>query len=334
MIRLLVGIFALVACAGSAPAADFYAGKTITLYAGFQAGGGVDGNMRVVAHHLGEFIAGKPKVVAQNMPGAAGIANANFLYDKAERDGLTLGMPGRSWMLSPLVGEPGARYDPLKFAWIGSPGAVNTILWLRGDKGVPSLDALKARKEPVVLGGLRLRATNSIGPLVLAQKAGWPLKVIQGFEATAKILLAIEQKEVDGIFVQKDTFLTNRPDMVRSKLVIPLVQSRPVEPGVPLLWDSIPDQAKPLMLLIMASDNFGLPLIAPPGVPAERVAIPRTAFMAMARSPQFIADSEKIGAPAGDPVDGATLTRMVADTIAGATSDVVAEYRAAMDAGK
>ena len=134
--------------------------------------------------------------------------------------------------------------------------------------------------------------------------------------------------------MQKDTFLTNRPDMVHSRLVIPLVQNRPVEAGVPLLWDTIPDHAKPLMLLIMASDNFGLPLIAPPGTPAERVAILRTAFMAMARSPQFIADSEKIGAPAGDPVDGAALTGMVADTIAGATPDVVAEYRAAMDAGK
>src|SRR5687768_1406917 len=137
MIRLLLGVLACIACTGSAKAADFYAGKTVTLYAGFQAGGGVDGNMRVVAHHLGEFIPGKPKIVAQNMPGAAGITNANFLYDKAEREGLTLGMPGRSWMLSPLVGEPGARYDPLKFNWIGSPGAVNTILWLRGDKGVP-----------------------------------------------------------------------------------------------------------------------------------------------------------------------------------------------------
>lgn len=334
MKRVVLALCALLALPAAAQAEEFFAGKTVTIYAGFQAGGGVDGNMRVVAHHIGKFIPGNPKVVAQNMPGAAGITNANFLYDKAAPDGLTLGMPGRSWMLSPLLKEPGARYDPLKFTWIGSPGAVNTILWLRRDLGVATLDDLKRRSEPAVLGGLRLRTTNSIGPLVLAQKAGWPLKVIQGFEATAKILLAIEQKEVDGIFVQKDTFLTSRPDMVNNRFVVPLVQSRAIEPGVPLIWNVIPKEITPLMLLVLASDNFGLPLVGPPGMPPERAETLRKAFMAMARDPGFIADSEKIGAPAGDPVDGAALQKLIADTITGASEDVVAQYRAVMDAGK
>jgi tripartite-type tricarboxylate transporter receptor subunit TctC len=331
MKRTLAVLCAFFALTGAARAEDFFAGKTITIYAGFQAGGGVDANMRVVAQHLAAFVPGNPKIVAQNMPGAAGIANANYLADKAERDGLTLGMPGRSWMLSPLLKEAGARYDPLKFAWIGSPGATNTILWVRKDTGVASIEDLKRREKPVVLGGLRLRATNSIGPLILAQKAGWPLRVIQGFEATARILLAIEQKEVDGIFVQRDTF-SHRPDLLAT--LNPLVQSRAAEPGVPVIWDAAPRDALPLLMLALSSDNFGLPLVGPPGVPPERVEILRAAFMRMARSPAFIAESEKIGAPAGDPVDGATLAKMVADTIAGASDEAIAEYRAVLDAGK
>jgi tripartite-type tricarboxylate transporter receptor subunit TctC len=324
---LALGVAAALAT-GSARAADdnFFAGKTLVIFAGFAAGGGVDGNMRVVARHLGEHIPGKPTIVAKNMPGAAGVTNANFLYDKTEPDGLSLAMPGRNWMLAPLLKEAGARYDPLRFAWIGSPGAVNTILWVRNDSGIRTLADLMGRTEPVVLGALRVRSTNALGPLILSRNAGWPLKVILGFEATSRIMLAIEQREVEGTFVQKDTFLSSRADLVRSKVVIPLVQSRDEEPGVPLFWDHIPKAVEPLMRLAMASDDFGLPLVGPPGIPRERVEVLRAAFLSMARSRPFIEDSEKIGAPAGNPVDGATLERMVADTVRNASEAVLADY--------
>src|SRR5712691_3878352 len=88
----------LVALAGASHARaeeDFYAGKTLTIIAGLPPGGGVDGEMRVLARYFSKYIPGHPVIVAKNMPGAGGVVLGNFL-NKAAPDGLTLAMPGRS----------------------------------------------------------------------------------------------------------------------------------------------------------------------------------------------------------------------------------------------
>ena len=68
---------------------DFYAGKTLTVIAGFPPGGGVDGEMRVLTRYLAKYIPGQPAIVSRNMPGAGGIVLANHLYNAAAADGLT-----------------------------------------------------------------------------------------------------------------------------------------------------------------------------------------------------------------------------------------------------
>src|SRR5262245_36081736 len=78
---------ALLAFAGSAGAQDFYAGKTLTVVAGFPPGGGVDGEMRVLTRHLARYIPGQPTIVARNMPGAGGIGPTNAPNNSAAAAG-------------------------------------------------------------------------------------------------------------------------------------------------------------------------------------------------------------------------------------------------------
>src|SRR5207248_2493307 len=123
----------------TADESNFYAGKTITLIAGFPPGGGVDGEMRVVARHLGRFIPGNPAIVAQNMPGAGGMVLGNFLLHAAA-DGLTLAMPGRSgFLLSNAVPQKGVAYDLAKFSYVGGAGSTNNVLWLRKGSGIATV---------------------------------------------------------------------------------------------------------------------------------------------------------------------------------------------------
>ena len=82
--------------------ADFYRGKTMTLYVGASAGGGVDLFGRMVAKHLGRFIPGAPNVVVQNVPGAGSLVAAKNLYTLAPKDGTVL-----------ATVLPGAFFDPL-----------------------------------------------------------------------------------------------------------------------------------------------------------------------------------------------------------------------------
>ena len=63
-----------------------------------------------------------------------------------------------------------------------------------------------------------------------------PVRVIRGYNSSAKVLLAIEQGEVPGIFHIVDGF-AKRPDLIENKVVVPILQTQPMFPGLPLLRD-------------------------------------------------------------------------------------------------
>ena len=69
----------------------FYKGKTIWLIDGLAPGGGFDTYSRVIARHMGKHVPGNPTLIVDNMPGAASLLAANFVYKAAKPDGLTIG---------------------------------------------------------------------------------------------------------------------------------------------------------------------------------------------------------------------------------------------------
>jgi len=332
--KIALGVAAAALLAPVAAAADdsFFAGKTIAIIAGFRPGGGVDGTARLVARHFGKFVPGKPTVLVKNIAGAAGGVAANHLYNKVDPDGLTLAMPGRTWMLSKLFNEPGARFEPMKFTYIGSPGPVNNKFWIRADLGIRTIEDLKKSKRKVVMGALNLRSTNGSVPTIMAHD-GMPISVLPGYKGTSNIMLAIEQKEVDGMCSSDETFRANRGDLIDNKVVIPLLQSFPEEKGVPLFDTIISPKSKALFDLATASERFGLPLIGPPGVPADRVATLRKAFLAMDRDKDFAADTAKLGSKAGDAIEGGKLEQLIGQTLKNATPAVVKQFFEYTDSG-
>src|SRR5262245_41976522 len=89
-----LSVLTLLALPGTGHTQDVFAGKTLSIFAGFPPGGGVDGEMRVLTRYFAKYIPGNPVIVSRNMQGAGGIVLANHLYNVAAADGLTLGMPG------------------------------------------------------------------------------------------------------------------------------------------------------------------------------------------------------------------------------------------------
>src|SRR5215470_11563249 len=104
----------------SAQPGDFYAGKSINLVVGSTPGGYYDVAGRVVARHLGRHIPGRPALVVQNQPGAAGLASLNKLGNTSDRDGRTILVMSRALPQLALVGDPNAAFDPLALTWLGS----------------------------------------------------------------------------------------------------------------------------------------------------------------------------------------------------------------------
>ena len=153
-------------------------------------------------------------------------------------DGLTLAVPGRSWFVEGIVKNPGVTFDSTQFSYVGSPGAVNSMVFVRASTGIRTFDDLKSHPKPLSFGSLGSTTPTAMIPTMLARE-GLPIKVIFGYVSTARVLLALEQGEVDAVFTVEDSF-ARRQDLIKNKVVIPVLQNKPTLPGVPLVRDVLP----------------------------------------------------------------------------------------------
>jgi hypothetical protein len=304
---------------------SFYRGKTLNVIVGFAPGGGVDTAARVVARHLVRFIPGQPRTIPQNMEGAAGIISANYLYQRSPSDGLTIGIPGRSWFVEGAIKVPGVRFDPAKFSYVGSPGAANSVVYVRSSTGVKSFEDLKASKRTLSFGALGSLTPTAMVPYMLAAN-GMPIRVVVGYVSSARIIVALEQGEVDGYFTVEASFGL-RQELVEKKIIIPILQNKPIHPGLPLIRDVLPKNDGPLLTVVMAMETFGLPVIGPPGIPAERLDVLRKAFVAMCNDKDYRADAVKVDLPVGTPLDGGQLDGMIKELVATATPAIIERYK-------
>jgi tripartite-type tricarboxylate transporter receptor subunit TctC len=195
-----LGAAVLTGAAGAAkadPVSDFYTGKTMSLLAGFPAGGGYDTYVRVLARHYGKFIPGHPSVVPSNMPGAGSLLAANFLYAKAPNDGLTLAMFAASAAMEPLLGNKSALFDAAKFSWIGSMSQDIAYCGVWQTPGAPKTFDEMMTKETIFGGGATAAITFQ-HPMVLKNVLGAKIRVIPGYPGTREVNLAMHRGEVNG----------------------------------------------------------------------------------------------------------------------------------------
>ncbi len=324
-VTLALALAGVLAAAPGAAAEDFYAGKTVTVIVGFAPGGGVDTTARTVARHLVRFIPGQPGLVVQNMEAAAGLIAATHMSRRVAPDGLTLAVPGRSWFIEGIVKSANVTFDPTVFSYIGSPGAVNSVMYVRAATGVKSFADLKAAPRTLIFGALRSNTPTAMVPAMLARR-GVPIRPVPSYGSTARVLIALRQGEVDGFFTVEDSF-AHQEDMIESGLVVPILQTKPKLPGVPLLRDLLPAGDGPLLALVLALEDFGLPLVGPPGMTEERLDTLRTAFLQMARDPDYQAEAARMTMPVGAPVSGAKLATMIGELAATTSPEVIADYR-------
>ena len=173
---------------------DFYKGKTITFVVGFAPGGGYDLYARVVAHHIGKHIPGRPNTIVQNMAGAGSIRAANFVYAAAPKDGTVIASVVQDMTLFQLLGSSGVQYDATRFAWLGGVVASNSMLYAWHATGIKRWEDAKLRE--VVLGSTGI--TSSMVARTMNALLGTKFKLVQGYATTPEITLAMERGEMMG----------------------------------------------------------------------------------------------------------------------------------------
>jgi len=277
---------------------DFYTGKTVNLVIGYAPGGGYDLYARTLARHMPRHIPGSPNIVVQNMPGAGSLKAANFLYTIAPKDGTTFGGFSRGAPIDPLLGRgEGVQFDPAKFGWLGSISNEVGVCAFRSAAGIKSFEDM--RTKPFVIGSTGAGADADVFPTVLRKMFKLPMKVVAGYGSAAEIVIAIKRAEVDGRCGWSWSSLVSwNRDMFESKqldVVLQLATQKVEElPDVPLVTEVTKDADQQTALkLIMSRQTMARPYVAPPGVPAERLAALRSAFEVTTKDPAFLADAKR-----------------------------------------
>ena len=289
-------IVGAVARAGAAQSASFFAAKTIYILVGFGPGGANDVWARTIATHLGNHIAGRPRVIVENVPGAGGLKLMNQLYSVSPRDGTVIGLVNRGIAFEPLFGGDGVQFDPLRMNWLGSPDKDTTVCVARKDASVHTMRDLFTRE--LLVGATGSGADTAVYPEFLSTLLGMKFRTIKGYQGTRDISLAMERREVEGLCVAYDS-LAREPLAQQGQINILFQAALTPDPrlkGIPVATDLARSDADRMALrLFFARVELGRPFVLPPQVPADRVTLLRNALRDTLSDAGFRADARRQG---------------------------------------
>lgn len=279
--------------------ADFYRGKTVRVLIGFGPGGSSSLYAEILARYMGRHLPGNPTVVAQHMPGAGGLVVANYISQRAPRDGTEFAIAARTVAFEPQLGNKNALFDPLKLNWIGNANVESSTCISWHTAPVKKMEDLL--EHELVVGGTGGESLAMTMPRALNQLAGTKFRVVPGYVVSTDIMLAMERGELTGFCSIGWTFLKLRKaEWLREKKINILFQlaleKHPEIPEVPLALDLVKTtEGRQVLELLLAPQEMGRPFFAPPDIPADRVAALRAAFAKTLADPDFLRDAEKAG---------------------------------------
>lgn len=308
--------------AGSATSADevadFYRGKPIDLILSTGVGGFNDLNAQLLLEHMAKYIPGKPNYVAKNMPGAGHVRASNYLYNRARRDGTTIGAFVRFFVLHQALGGKGVKYDAREFNYLGSTLVSNAVVQSWHTSGMTTLT--QARKKELIVGGTGVGSGSVNFPTILNALLDTKFKIVQGYKSGNDIDLAMQRGEVFGrdghSFVAVNSV---HPNWNKDKKVHILAQIGLAKekgcPNIPLVTELAKNDGDwKVLKLYSGVIAVGAPIFTNQGVPKARVAALRKAFDTTMKDPAYLAAAKKVR-PTILPTSGAELAKIVNDVI-------------------
>ena len=297
-----------------ADAADFYRGKTLRIQVGYGTGAGYDVYARLLGRHIGRHLPGQPGVIIQNMPGAGSPTMTNYLYNVAPRDGSAIGLPARGLFIEPLFGNENAKFEARKYSWIGSISRDVATCFTWYTSGIATIQDTMSRE--VLVGSSSVASSSHQFPLVLNALLGTRFKPLLGYVDSAGVGLAMERGELEGYCsFTWASIKSARPKWIEQKQINILLQLTMTKhrelADVPVVMDLARDDAtRQAFALVLADQEMGRPVAAPPDVPAERVNALRQAFDATMKDPEFLADAARMTIEI-DPIDARAVEQVL-----------------------
>jgi tripartite-type tricarboxylate transporter receptor subunit TctC len=312
---IFIGFVALTGPARSATE-DFYKGKTIRFITAFSPGGAFDVYTRAVARHYGKHVPGNPTTIVENMLGAGGIIQANYMFQRAKPDGLTIGNNIGGLVLQQILGAKGIEFDGRKFQYLGVPSVDDSVCALTKASGVTNMQTWLSAKEPLKLGGIGPGGTLSDVARTLHAALGLPIRVIDGYKGVADARLAADAGELAGYCGGWESVkLQWRKALDAGEVNVVLqvaAKKNPELPQVPLAIDFAKSDEARQLLKYAVHDTAIIQrmFFLPPGTPKERVQLLRKSFIDTLRDPEFLGEAAKASLTI-TPVTGEEIEEIV-----------------------
>jgi tripartite-type tricarboxylate transporter receptor subunit TctC len=283
-------------------AQSFYKDKTIRFIVGQAAGGGYDTYTRTIARYMGKHIPGEPTTMVDNMTGAGSLVAANYLYNNAKPDGLTIGNWNSALVLNQAMGDVNVKFDARKFGWIGAPTKSVPVCLIMGFTGLKTLDEIVKSGKTLRMGGTGPGSHSIDMPLMLNKMVGTKFTVVSGYQGTAQIRIALQRREVDGFCTNWDSVIATQKELLDAKgdeRAIPfIIHSRMNDPdakNITLVTEAIKDEANLRAYRVyMAQMEYSRPLTIAPGTPKDRLETLRRAFKSTLSDSDFLAQANKL----------------------------------------
>lgn len=298
-----------------ANAASFFAGKTITVIAPDNAGGGFDKYARLMAPALATTL--KATVNVENIAGGGTITGTDRMV-ASKPDGLTLGMVNIPGDIGDMLQHNAAlKADLNQLSWIGLTSPETLVMLASESSPYSSFAQLKASKRTVVYGGSK-SGISWVGGATLLRAFNIPTRFLTGYGSEVQVSQGLVANEFDVCF--GDIAGAFYSDIVSNKAKLLLVSGPSSVPSVekvisgapqaPEIESQLSGSAKAAVTEAFALGNIGFGFAGPPGMPADRVAALRAAFMEAMTSSAVKAEAIKQSLSLA-PMDGATLAQKV-----------------------
>ena len=288
----------------------FYKGKSIRFVVNYPAGGATDVVARLVAQYLPKHIVGNPAVVVQNMPGGGGNVGANYVYEIAKPDGLTVGVFSGGY-LPQILGGSGVRFDLNNMPMIAGVGETS-VVYIGADTGVKgAADILKPLK-PIVVGGFTRESNKDLALRIALELLGVPYRYVTGYAGEADLRLAVQRGEINYTSEGLTGYTMGGALLAREGIIVPLYQDGLAGPEGDIVRDpraNLPtfreffrtvknaEPSGPLgeaFKISGAVRSMGRFVVAPPKTPVAAIEILRKGFRDTFENAEFKAESERV----------------------------------------
>jgi len=315
--------------------ADFYKGKTISVYIGSDVGGGYSVYAHTVWETMPKHIPGHPKVILLNMPGAGGRKATGYVANVVPKNGTAVGATQPGALTESVLGDPkNAQYDARNFGFIGSAESSDYLCLARKDAKVKKFEDLY--EHELLLGADSKGSSFTDNATLMKNVLGVKFKLVKGYKGFRDISIALERGEVQGLCGEGWSALMSagRHLMTGNKVNL-LVQvamkgyDEPTRMGVPMIWKFVKtEEQRKILELAISQQILGRPYFAPSGLPPERLNALRRAFDATMKDPEYVTMAKKQHIEI-TPATGEEMTDVI-NKIFNAPKDLQAKTRAAL----